>query len=140
VNFILAAHSLCAFFVGHWLFRRWRNFWLPFRKKLIINSRLCPCIFLALATHGKATFASIVFSANTAMPIQTFLTKNATSYPCILIPSIRPWCHFNAIFFFFSFLMRQRAVQYHVQHIYPDRVQATSEISSSYRSRFPAVQ
>ena len=90
------------------LCRRWRNFWLPFRKKLIINNRLCPCIFLAPATHGKATFASIVFSANTAMPIQIFPMKNATSYPCMLSSPIGIFyflvCkrnfHPNAYFFF----------------------------------------
>ena len=92
------------------LCRRWRNFWLPFRKKLIINNRLCPCIFLAPATHGKATFASIVFSANTAMPIQIFPMKNATSYPCMLSSPIGIFyflvCkrnfHPNAYFFFVS--------------------------------------
>ncbi len=127
--------------------RRWRNFWLPFRKKLIINNRLCPCIFLAPATHEKATFASIVFSANTAMPIQIFPMKNATSYPCMLSSPIRIFyfliCkrnfHPNAFFFVFL-LYHQRVVQYYVQLIYPDRVQATSAISRSYWSRFPAVQ
>lgn len=66
------------------VYRPWRNFWLPFRKRLITNNRLCPCIYLAPATRGKATFASIVFSASTAMPIQTFPMRNATSYPCRL--------------------------------------------------------
>jgi hypothetical protein len=128
------------------MYRPWRNFWLPFRKRLITSNRLCPCIYLAPATRGKATFASIVFSASTAMPIQTFPMRNATSYPCRLHLSNTYRdkkkafvCRlFNA--FFVCFFSNQRVVQHHVQHIYPGRVQATSQIRRSYWPRFPAVQ
>lgn len=78
-----AAHFLCAFFGRRTCAgRRWRNSWLQFRKRLIINSRSCPCISHVPVTRVMAMSALIVFSANTAILIPTSRMKSVTSYPC----------------------------------------------------------
>jgi hypothetical protein len=144
----MSSHSLCAFFVGRWSlcidpgeisgFHSERD-WLPATDYVHVSillrlhagrQRLPRSYFLRVRQcqfkHFRWGTRRLIHVGYT---FRILLETKKKAFVCRL---------FNA--FFVCFFSNQRVVQHHVQHIYPGRVQATSQIRRSYWPRFPAVQ